>query len=61
VALRPEEPLVAVDEFLLRHAPILERVRTLISETSAEPTASTLAVVTQTLSRMQPRAPLDRA
>ncbi len=59
LALRPEDPVRAVDDFLSQSASIIARVGTLISETTTEtttdPTASALAVVTQTLIRMQSR------
>ena len=55
VALRPEEPLYAIDDFLLERASIVARVRALIPETASVPTASALAVVTQTLLRLRTR------
>jgi hypothetical protein len=53
VAREPGDELAAVDVFLAEHAAIIERVRTLEPETPAAPTASALAVVTQTLMRLR--------
>ncbi len=55
VAARPDDPLAAVDDFLRERSAIVERVRALIPETLATPTASALSVVTQTLLRLRPR------
>jgi NAD-specific glutamate dehydrogenase len=53
VASRSGDALEAVDAFLADHAAIVERVRLLEPETPAAPTASALAVVTQTLMRLR--------
>jgi glutamate dehydrogenase len=57
LAMRPEAPLVAVDDFLLSRASVVARVRALIAQTAPTPTASALAVVTQTLMRLRTAEP----
>jgi glutamate dehydrogenase len=53
VSRRPQEPLLAVDDFLLDHASVVARVRALINESTSTPTTSWLSVVTQTLMRLR--------
>ncbi len=53
VARQPGDALVAVDAFLAEHSATIARVRALEPETPAAPTASALAVVTQTLMRLR--------
>lgn len=55
IASHPDDPMAGVDAFLNGQAMIVSRVRSLIPETPATPSASALAVVSQALTRLRPR------